>query len=141
MARYQQFLDATERFTREFLHAHDTVVTSLDEAFAYQSLITPRWRQSQPRVAEFDHDWPGDMVTAGSGRALLQRRTRVRYQSPAYTAVPGFPAYATTHIGCMRLRLDAGEVERMDEPVDRPSLALQVPRRSSRRLVVLPAER
>jgi len=104
---YDAFLAETERHTAGLVDARSTMA----EAFRYQSLITPRWRQTEPSVATFDHDWPAYVAAGGRNAQLTARPTPVRYVPPSYTGVADFAAFITTHLGCMRVRLDAGVVE------------------------------
>jgi hypothetical protein len=106
---YDGFLAETEQHTRQLLAARRA--PSLAEAFRYQSLITPRWRHSEPTNAELSHDWPAYVAAGGSGAPLLARTTRVRYLPPSYTTLDSFASFMATHTGCMRVRMDAGVVE------------------------------
>jgi len=104
---YDDFLAETEALTREFLASSRT--DTMAEAFRYQAMITPRWRSTEPTIVDFDHDWP--TYVAGGGRALDQRRTSLRYVPPTYAGMDKFTSFLTTHVGCTRVRLDAGVVE------------------------------
>ena len=106
LARYDEFLAETEAHTREVCTA-----PTIDEAFAYQSLITPRWAHANPVVLDLAHDWPTYVAAGGSGADLVERLTAVRYVPPTFVSVATFSAFATTHIACMRAKLDVGEVE------------------------------
>ena len=105
------FLTETEAHTRGFLATNKT--DTITEVFRYQSLITPRWGQSQPIIGEFTHDWPTYVAAGGTGAPLLQRATAVRYIPPAFTSVANFATFASTHFGCIRGRLDSGTIEHL----------------------------
>jgi radical SAM superfamily enzyme YgiQ (UPF0313 family) len=118
LARYDAFLAETEKHTADLCGA-DT----LSEAFAYQSLIIPRWEHNDPVVVDLEHDWPTYIASGGTGAPLVSRPTPVRFVPPAFTRVASFAAFATTHFSCIRAKLDVGVVEE----------------RGPRRLYVLPA--
>lgn len=118
LADYDAFLAETEQLTHELCPAG-----TLGEAFAYQSLITPRWQQADPIAVDLDHDWPAYVAAGGTGARLEARPTAVRFVPPAFTRVASFAAFATTHLGCIAAKLDVGTVEE----------------RGPRRLYVLPA--
>ncbi len=97
LARYDEFLAETRLVTPS--------VPVLDDAFRYQALITPR-----PGVgdvtATFAHDWPAYT----SGAPLAERATLVRFQPPPYAAITDFATFVTTHLACVKARLDIGDL-------------------------------
>lgn len=108
LARYDEFLAETEAYTRE-LCAGET----LGEAFAYQSLITPRFAHSEPSLVELAHDWPA-YASEGNGTALVPRPTTVRFMPPTFSTVASFGSFATTYISCVLARLDLGDVQDLE---------------------------
>ncbi|HUH04276.1 MAG TPA: radical SAM protein [Kofleriaceae bacterium] len=125
LRRYDRFLAETAGHTQAFLA--DRIAPALGEAFRYQAFITPRWSEVERRAIELAHDWPG-YVAAGGGAPLANRHTTVRYQPPPYAGLGDFAAFASTHLGCIRARLDIGVVE-PQAPVTRAP---------ERQLIVLP---
>lgn len=105
---YDRFLAETAVHTRAFLA--DAAAPALDDAFRYQAFITPRWSDVEPRAIELAHDWPG-YLAAGGDAPLADRQTVVRYRPPPYAGLGDFAAFASTHLGCIRARLDIGVVE------------------------------
>lgn len=97
LARYDELLAETRAITPEVPH--------LDDAFRYQALITPR--PGRGAVSDtFAHDWPA--YTAGG--PLAARPTVVRYQPPTYAAVTDFASFVSTHLACVKARLDIGDL-------------------------------
>lgn len=127
---YDDFLAETETHTRAFLSelGADGSDPELAEAFRYQGFITPRWRGVEPTVVAFAQDWPA-YIAAGGAEPLVRRTVRARYAAPPYAGLADFAAFALTHIGCIRARLDVGVVEPQATAESTPI----------RRLVVLPA--
>ncbi len=101
LAAYPAFLSETAAHTARFTDA------PLDEAFRYQALITP-FAGGAVRTETFTHDWPA--YTAGTGASLTARPTAVTYQPPTYAAVSDFAAFVSTHLACVKARLDIGDL-------------------------------
>lgn len=110
LRRYDEFLAETAALTHDVL-APDGM---LDEAFRYQSLITPRHGRAEAVVETFQHDWPGYAAAGGSGAPPLARPTRVRFTPMGHAAIADFTGYALNHIACLRGRLEVGRVETVD---------------------------
>jgi hypothetical protein len=122
LTRHDDWIAETLAHTRAFVGA-DPV---LDDAFRYQALITPRWGDGAARVERFAHDWPAYVAAGGTGALLVARATTARFEPPVYAAIDSFEAFVSTHLACIRARLDAGVVD-----AERPA--------AERRLIVLPA--
>jgi hypothetical protein len=86
---------------------------TLGEAFAYQSLITPRFAHSEPSLVELAHDWPA-YASEGKDEVLVPRPTTVRYTPPTFSTVASFGSFATTYISCVLARLDLGDVRELE---------------------------
>ena len=126
LRRYDDFLAETEAHTPT-AYASPT----LADGFRYQSLITPRCGETQAKLVELAHDWRGHL--AGAGVALRARPTQLRFVPPVYAAVPNAATFVTTHVSCIRARLETGTVE-----TDAPTANTNRPR-GPIHLPVLPA--
>ena len=113
LARYDEFLSETEGRLRA--HLGQQAPPALGEAFAYQGLITPRWGAARARALELSHDWPAYLASQAQG-ALVARRARVRFTPPPYASLPTFAAFATTHVSCVRARLEIGALDAASAP-------------------------
>ena len=100
LRRYDEFLRETRQIT-------GTNIETINEAFRYQSLITPRWGEAAAVEESFAHDWAG--YTAGGG--LKPDPSRVRFTPGSAVASPTFHGFAGNHLACIRARLDVGRVE------------------------------
>jgi hypothetical protein len=130
---YDAFLAETEAHTRAFLAAAAPAapIETVAEGFRYQAAITPRCGACEPVSIALAHDWPAFASSGSPDAVLAARPTQVRFVPPTYAAVPTYAAFVTTHLGCIRARLDIGEVT-LVEPA--------VPTRGRpRSLIVLPA--
>jgi radical SAM superfamily enzyme YgiQ (UPF0313 family) len=125
MRSYDDFLGETHALTAAFIAAEDA--PALAEAFAYQRLATPRWNATSPGAIALAHDWPAYCA----GQALRAAVVDLRYEPPPYANLADFEAFAATHFGCIRARLDIGVIQ--------PAPPEPAPE-TRRRLVVLPAE-
>lgn len=123
LARYDAFLAETEARLRDHLGAQ--APSALSEACAYQGLLTPRWGSGRRQVLELAHDWPA-YLAGQARRPLAARRTRASFTPPPYATLPSYASFATTHISCVRARLEIGALEAEGE------------RGPARQLVVLP---
>jgi hypothetical protein len=104
LRRYDDFLAETRAHAIAMLGPRET----LDEAFRYQGLVTPRWRGTAGHTARFGHAWPA--YTAGGGARLAAQPTELRFTPPTYAGVASFAAFAATHEACIRARLDTGTI-------------------------------
>ena len=123
LTRYDEFLSETEGRLREHLGVE--APPALSEAFSYQGLITPRWGAARRRALDLSHDWPAYLASHAS-QPLAARRTRASFTPPTYAALPSLGAFLTTHVSCVRARLEIGALEAEGE------------RGAPRQLVVLP---
>jgi len=107
LAAYPAFLAETAVHTRTFSSAAE-LDAELDDAFVYQALVTPRAGSAVAVSASFAHDWPA--YTAGTSAALVARPTHVTYAPPTYAAVADFSTFVSTHLACVKARLDIGDL-------------------------------
>lgn len=87
LARYDEFLAETE------------AIGGHREAFRYQSFLTPRWGDTEPREATLQRD----------GKTV-----RLRFTPPNAASLPTFHAFATTHLHTIGARLGTGQIEQLD---------------------------
>jgi radical SAM superfamily enzyme YgiQ (UPF0313 family) len=104
LRRYDEFLTETRAHAVAMLGPSET----LDEAFRYQALITPRWRATAPVAARFAHAWPA--YAAGGGAPLTAAPSELSFTPPSYAGVASYAAFAATHEACIRARLDIGTI-------------------------------
>jgi hypothetical protein len=110
LCRYDSFLAETEAVTRRIAMSAAASRT-IEEAFRYQSLITPRWGQPEAVEAGFSHDWPAYVAAGGTGAALIARPTAVRFTPVGPAASPSFGGFAASLIACIRGGLALGQIE------------------------------
>lgn len=100
LRRYDEFLRETRQIT-------GTNIETINEAFRYQSLITPRWGEAARVEANFANDWAA-YATAGG---LNPHPSRIRFTPGSAVTSPTFHGFAGNHLACIRARLDVGRVE------------------------------
>ena len=112
MGRIDSFYSEAERHTRAFLDqlrggdaGCDPV---LDEVFAVQRLLTPRFGQRGSVRVSLGHDWPDYLATGGSGKPLRATPLQAEYRPPAYVQIPDFERFVTTHVACLTAGMDTG---------------------------------
>ena len=130
LRRYDSFLRETEVITPQASSSH-----TIQEAFRYQALITPRWRRVASIEEDFAHDWCA-YVAAGGNARLAASPAIIRFTPAISTPSPSFRAFADHQLSLIRARLDSGRIERLDRPGAAIMDTLQVP---APRFVILPA--
>ena len=114
LLRADAFFEEVAQATQRFLPGADA--HRLEEAFRFQSLVTPRFGVAEARDEGFDHDWVAFTRGGGTGAPLVPSPSRARYTPPAYVGLPEFASFATTHFACIRAHLDVGQVASVERP-------------------------
>ena len=111
LADPDRFFTEVHARTAAFLDRHRLAAPALDEAFRFQRLGIPAWRDRAPREARFAHDWPAYAAAGGTGARLPARPVALRWTPPAYVDVADPTSFAITHVACVRARVPTGDLE------------------------------